>query len=48
MTNRFLPLPRRTLLAGAGSALIAPVCPGSALAQAVAALELQAKADPSR
>ncbi|SNT15913.1 Multicopper oxidase with three cupredoxin domains (includes cell division protein FtsP and spore coat protein CotA) [Tardiphaga sp. OK246] len=46
MTNRFLPLTRRTLLAGAGSALIAPILSRVSLAQAVAALELQAKADP--
>ncbi|MES2031351.1 MAG: multicopper oxidase domain-containing protein [Pseudomonadota bacterium] len=46
MTNRFLPLTRRTLLAGAGSALIAPILPRATLAQAVTALELQAKAGP--
>jgi FtsP/CotA-like multicopper oxidase with cupredoxin domain len=46
MTNRFLPLTRRTLLAGTGSALIAPILPRATLAQAVAALELQAKAGP--
>ncbi|UGV26463.1 copper oxidase [Rhodopseudomonas boonkerdii] len=46
MTNSPLALTRRTLLAGAGSALLAPLLPQTTFAQAVTALELQAKSGP--
>ncbi|OYU86291.1 MAG: copper oxidase [Bradyrhizobiaceae bacterium PARB1] len=46
MTNSSLALTRRTLLAGAGGALIAPLLPRATFAQAVTALELQAKSGP--
>ncbi len=46
MTNSPLALTRRTLLASAGGALIAPLLPQATIAQAVTALELQAKPGP--
>ena len=46
MTNSPLALTRRSLLAGAGGALIAPLLPSTTFAQAVTALELQAKPGP--
>lgn len=46
MTNSHLALTRRSLLAAAGSALIAPLLPHATFAQAVTALELQAKPGP--
>jgi len=46
MTNSPIALTRRSLLAGAGGALIAPLMPHATFAQALTALELQAKPGP--
>ncbi len=46
MTNSPIALTRRTLLAGAGGALVAPLLSHAAFAQAVTSLELQAKPGP--
>jgi hypothetical protein len=46
MTNRSFALTRRSILASAGGALIAPWLPQMGFAQAVTALELQAKSGP--